>query len=116
MSYERRIILGFILVFEMWCIAAAQENFSSTAQRSSLTVAAAVSGERVRITACLGSADARGSLCRKRGESLGYTGVYFRALLPTELYRQNSHHLLVDHSIARQNWRMVNVERRAVIV
>ncbi len=51
MSNPKRIILISILLFEMCCLAAAQEKLSTAAQRSSLTITATASGERVRITA-----------------------------------------------------------------
>ena len=51
MPNPKRIILISILVFQMCCMAAAQEKFSAAAQTSSLTITAAASGERVRITA-----------------------------------------------------------------
>jgi hypothetical protein len=51
MTTMKQIIFASGLVFALLAIAAAQESTSTTAQTTSLTITAAASGERVRITA-----------------------------------------------------------------
>src|SRR6266568_1166420 len=70
MSSRKQILWTFFFGLAVFGTAIAQENSSSTAQRSSSTITAATSGERVRITAPSSIVQMRVEVFAASGEKL----------------------------------------------